>query len=399
MQSRGEFKPEEVEFAYIPDDAELIAIHSFCKSKDEGLVIAVILVKDFSAMKPTYCLNIYRPWESGSEFNVESISKNFCTLELDFIPYFIFSGFMFNEKEDREGVILLSNSNNQVLVYREDAEVPNRWIRYDNPNAFPEFHDLPSVILWFHSKNLDSNQRLTAMGCQDGYLRLCLVCLETNKVEKEWEFQHDSAITCVVLFTPESCQAPAVVREGGSEAADSQFNLVVTSAMEISVVYRNVLEHGFTEQLLLEDSDKYDCTLCACVADIDWDGENEILIGTYGQVLLAYKLKDTSEDGHKVTPSTPEKATPPQASEESAENDVATDSVFESKCFYEMTWKRSFGHPLLTMQYMDVTGDGLCELVVVSTKGIHILQHNLSVAADVMLERLMSKDEEKQLKR
>lgn len=27
------------------DNAELIAIHSFCKSKDEGLVIAVILVK------------------------------------------------------------------------------------------------------------------------------------------------------------------------------------------------------------------------------------------------------------------------------------------------------------------------------------------------------------------
>lgn len=48
------------------------------------------------------------------------------------------------------------------------------------------------------------------------------------------------------------------------------------------------MENGFTEQLLLEDSDKYDCTLCACVADIDWDGENEILIGTYGQVSTSY---------------------------------------------------------------------------------------------------------------
>lgn len=66
----------------------------------------------------------------------------------------------------------------------------------------------------------------------------CVIFLPWIEVEKEWEFQHDSAITCVVLFTPESCQAPAVVREGGSEAADSQFNLVVTSAMEISVVYR-----------------------------------------------------------------------------------------------------------------------------------------------------------------
>lgn len=57
-----------------------------------------------------------------------------------------------------------------------------------------------------------------------------------------------------------------------------------SSLQLIFKLFRNVLEHGFTEQLLLEDSDKYDCTLCACVADIDWDGENEILIGTYGQV-------------------------------------------------------------------------------------------------------------------
>ncbi|PIK49116.1 putative kaptin [Apostichopus japonicus] len=352
---------------------------------------------DYNAAKPTYCLNIYRPWESGSEFNVESISKNFCTLELDSIPYFIFSGFITNEKEDREGVIILSNSNNQVVVYREDAEVPNRWIRYDGPDAFPEFHDLPSVILWFHSKNLDSNQRLTAMGCQDGYLRLCLVSLESNTVEKEWEFQHDSAITCVVLFTPESCQAPAVLRDGGSASAESQFHLVVTSAMEISVVYRNVLENGFTEQLLLEDSDKYDCTLCACVADIDWDGENEILIGTYGQELLAYKFKETPENS-VVEPSTPENPTNQQSAEESTQDNEALRTNTQIKSSYELTWRRSFGHPLLTMQYMDVTGDGLCELVVVSTKGIHILQHNLSIAAEVLLKRLMAKDEERQPK-
>lgn len=29
--------------------------------------------------------------------------------------------------------------------FAQDAEVPNRWIRYDGPDAFPEFHDLPSV--------------------------------------------------------------------------------------------------------------------------------------------------------------------------------------------------------------------------------------------------------------
>lgn len=392
-QHRGEFRPEEVEFAYIPDDAELIAIHSFCKSKDEGLVIAVTLVKDYNSVKPTYCLNIYRPWESGSEFNVESISKNFCTIELDFIPHFIFSGSLFNKDGETEAMILLSSNDNKVEIFQEDKDVANRWNRCDSPDAFPEFHSLPSVLLWFHSKILDGKQRLTAMGCQDGYLRLCLVSLETNEIITQWEFQHDSAITCVQLFTERSCQEPAASKDSGSlEKVQVDFNLVVTSAMEISVIYRNVLQNGFTEQLLLEDSDKYDCTLCACVADIDWDGEHEILIGTYGQELLAYKLKAApSEDG---SPCTPVKPSQPPSDQTTLENDNVFDPPKESQCepSYELIWKRSFGHPLLTMQYMDVTGDGLGELVVVSTKGIHILQHNLSDAADILMERLMMQD-------
>ena len=47
---------------------------------------------------------------------------------------------------------------------------------------------------------------------------------------------------------------------------------------------RNVLECGLSQALTLGDSDKYDCALCGCVADVDLDGSNEVIIGTYGQV-------------------------------------------------------------------------------------------------------------------
>ena len=53
---------------------------------------------------------------------------------------------------------------------------------------------------------------------------------------------------------------------------------------------RNVLENGFSEPMVLADSDRYDCAVCCLVADIDFDGQNEILLGTYGQVLTLKAL-------------------------------------------------------------------------------------------------------------
>ena len=50
------------------------------------------------------------------------------------------------------------------------------------------------------------------------------------------------------------------------------------------MIYRNILEKGFTDAVLLPDSDLYDSALCTTVADVDFDGQNEILVGTYGQV-------------------------------------------------------------------------------------------------------------------
>ena len=50
------------------------------------------------------------------------------------------------------------------------------------------------------------------------------------------------------------------------------------------MICRNILEKGFNDAVLLPDSDLYDSALCATVADVDFDGQNEILVGTYGQV-------------------------------------------------------------------------------------------------------------------
>lgn len=48
--------------------------------------------------------------------------------------------------------------------------------------------------------------------------------------------------------------------------------------------YRDVCYEGLDQPLLLPRSNEYDCVLCSYIADIDWDGENEIILGSYGQV-------------------------------------------------------------------------------------------------------------------
>lgn len=41
---------------------------------------------------------------------------------------------------------------------------------------------------------------------------------------------------------------------------------------------------------------------------------------------------------------------------------------------FQLQWRRSFKSPLLSVIYLDLTGDGLRELAVLTLKGLHILQ-------------------------
>lgn len=46
----------------------------------------------------------------------------------------------------------------------------------------------------------------------------------------------------------------------------------------------------------------------------------------------------------------------------------------EAERGFRLLWQRGFSSPLLAMAHVDLTGDGLQELAVVSLKGVHILQ-------------------------
>ncbi|XP_077192633.1 KICSTOR complex protein kaptin isoform X5 [Paroedura picta] len=307
----------ELQFTYIPVDAEIVSIDTFNKSPPkQGLVVGITFIKD-SGDKASPFLNIYCDYEPGSEYNLDTIAQSCLNLELRCTPFQLCHAEV-QVAGHPETVFLLSGNDPAIHLYKENEEL-HQFEEQPVKDLFPELKELPSNVLWLDVFNIpDSGRRLTAFGCQSGYIRVAHV-------------------------DPAS-------RGTDSHSAHS-YSILVTSAIELSVVYRNVLQSGLADQLVLPLSDQHDSVICALVTDVDFDREPEILLGTYGQELLCYKY-------------------------------ILSDGEFH------LLWQRAFTSPLLSMEYVDLTCDGLCELAVVCLKGLHILQHSLTQTAQCLLERL-----------
>nr|XP_033812253.1 KICSTOR complex protein kaptin isoform X2 [Geotrypetes seraphini] len=356
-------------------DAEIVAIDTFSKSLPKrGLVVGITFIKD-SGDKASPFLNIYCDYEPGSEYNLDSVAQSCLNLELQFTPFQLCHAEI-QDGDKQETVFLLSGNDQQIHLYKENEDL-HQFEEQPVENLFPELKDLPSNVLWMDVYNLPSSTcRITAFGCQSGFVSLSHVDQTTRVVLQSWTIQQDGPISRVLIFCLASCCLREEVRSSVLEATwerehqPQDFNLLVTSSIELSVVYRNVLKKGLQEQLLLPESDQYDCVLCALVTDVDFDGVQEILLGTYGQELLCYKYWTLAGPAQGTTYPT---------------------ALCQSEGEFRLLWKRSFPSPLLSMAYLDLTCDGLCELVVVSLKGMHILQHSLAQAAQCVLQRLGQK--------
>ncbi|KAM6907578.1 KICSTOR complex protein kaptin [Xenentodon cancila] len=347
---------KEVQFTYIPVDAEIVSIDAFNKSPPKrGLVVGITFIKD-SGDKATPFLNIYCDYEPGSEFNLESIAQSCLNLELQFTPFQLYHTEVQLADGGSETVFLLSGHDQRIHLYKENASL-HQFEEQPVEKLFPELQQLPSNVLWLDMLTTAGGRRLSAFGCQSGCVGLALVNQTGPEVLQSWRVQFDSPISRVLLF-PLSHQTKSNQLIGDNNEEMQCLNLLITSTIEMAVVYRDVQERGLSWSTYLSESDQWDAVLCALVIDLDFDGQKEVLLGTYGQELLCYKfqLKGSGHDGQ-----------------------------------FQLQWRRSFKSPLLSVTYLDLTGDGLRELAVLTLKGLHILQHSLTCTADLVLERLTQK--------
>uniref|UniRef100_A0A8C7NWQ2 NOVA alternative splicing regulator 1 n=1 Tax=Oncorhynchus mykiss TaxID=8022 RepID=A0A8C7NWQ2_ONCMY len=333
---------KEVQFTYIPVDAEIVSIDAFNKSSpNRGLVVGITFIKD-SGDKATPFLNIYCDYEPGSEFNLESIAQSCLNLELQFTPFQLYHTEVQCENGCSETVFLLSGHDQRIHLYKENASL-HQFEEQPVERLFPELQELPSNVLWLDVLSIPGGRRLSAFGCQNGCVGLALVDQTGPEILQSWRVQQDSPISTVLLFPLHSRAEPADAERSSVNVWSVRF---LWSEWSVHCALRDVQKYGVSCHACLSESDQCDAVLCALVTDLDFDGQKELLLGTYGQELLCYKFQQ-----------------PMRGTEEQ----------------FQLLWRRSFKSPLLSIIYLDLTGDGLRELAILTLKGLHILQLKLAL--------------------
>ncbi|CAL1541861.1 unnamed protein product [Lymnaea stagnalis] len=479
---------------FFSGEIEIVSVDVICQNlPNNRMILAISYLKleaSYEDKPPSAYMNIYFLPERETDVAYTSIvdainQSQIQYLSLDFIPFKLMHHEFCCKNGQSETCLLLSGNDNKIHVYRQTDEGLSF---YEETEAFeehfPEFAKIDGCVTQMEFRKIDDANRLTVIGIQSGLVTLSLVNPLTKEIKQTWSSEMDSPITSLQLFTQRThAQCPDFLdpqedpQADGKETNGEEINLLITSAIDPAAVFCDVVNCGLSRSHILPLSNTQDVVLCSRIVDIDFDGENEILIGTYGQVLLAYKLIHERPQAMLMT-STPFQSPMPvpindtfaspyvderynsdqdksetrrrhktdvsdicdrsskfdkpdwQRTDESSHVDESLKNAQmarlvrsqenlamtspRSVCFhtpdshvtsalnlppnsyvdltdypgYRLTWTKRFSDPVMGLDCEDVMGDGMLDLIVLTLKGLHILQPDLNDVAALLLEKL-----------
>jgi hypothetical protein len=165
------------------------------------------------------------------------------------------------------------------------------------------------------------------------------------------DFQTDGPVTSVFLFLEK----------------DQLVNLLATCALGSAVVYENVYPTDDSKCLIesLKGSDDFSAILSGVAADINIDGQVELLICTNAQKILSYKrFKNTSTSDSSEVP----------MNQDAKWRLITSRKEWHAQvfgCVYGLLWR-------------DIDQDGIEELIVAGSSGVLVFQ----VAPDSVLAKI-----------
>ncbi|CAI2166732.1 1019_t:CDS:10 [Funneliformis geosporum] len=290
-----------------------------------------------------FSLRIYSLSDYALTFMEDAIFKiigNCQSIRINFTPTQLAHTTINKEDEDCTALILCGNDGGVHLYIEEKGT--KKWEEISVRPYFPflaGFADSNSNILSLEIKEFQ-NIKIIAAGCQNGMLHVSI----SKRSESAGDFEQQEQ-SSVALFSP--ITSISIFKSSTSEK--EEIHMLVTCAVEQAIVYcyvdKKLLKHPF----YLRECSQHDSVLCSHIMDIDWDGQNEILVGTYGRELLVYK---------------------------------------QGMITFQLIWQRSFMHPIYRISGLDLNEDGVEELIVATQYGVHILQPNLHKAKEQLFKVL-----------
>ncbi|KAG0260508.1 hypothetical protein DFQ27_003490 [Actinomortierella ambigua] len=280
-----------------------------------------------------------------------------------------------------------------ILVGGGDTKVHN-FIKDDGGNITeqPIEDYFPALATFQHSHNcilsMDVRDypafRVIAAGTQNGTLNVAIIPRDqaTNELQHDKARNHSvilfSPITSLAIYTSRvramDAQGKAVHRDRrdlepddasteedrlnsslDEDKTEDDVHLLMTCAIEQAWVYTAINRNGLAKRSEIAACGHHDSILTSYVMDIDWDGENELVIGTYGRQLMVFK----QVHGYFVHQAT---------------------TTSDAPIRYELYWNRRFAYPVYGISSADMNSDGVEELVVTTMYGISFFQADNTAA-------------------
>ncbi|ORZ16861.1 hypothetical protein BCR42DRAFT_413343 [Absidia repens] len=331
--------------------SEVIAVDAMeLGTEDDGIRIAVVIAvgqktdPENEHTGLTYSLRIYGHntlAEPYLEQTLANISKSSQIIPLQYPPMQLTHSNI-QYKDDKklgffsssmDGIIHLYQQNESSMEFQEIST-------YGHYPMLQKISDRHINILFMHFFSHPNGKQVVCAGGQNGELFLGFYDKDGHESRSHC-IRTFSPITSVLIFQPQVTKAKE----------NEELCLVVTSAIEQASVYRSIQTKGLDQHRVLPQSALYDSVLCSHAMDVDWDGEREIMIGTYGRQVVIYKQVAGTQD-------------------------------------YNVLWRRQFAYPIYRIVHFDLNCDGLDELLVTTMYGVHIFQPNMWKAKSRLMEAL-----------
>ena len=319
--SQTDISYQENIFSYLPQGSQVIAIDLFiCETRAK--IISGVAWTQATSESISYFFNVY---ESSLSFeNHTCITSK----EISWVPFQITHCKYDLEKNTNCFALSGSDCKIHVFVLEDGAYVESQ-----DPQVmrkFPEFALLDTIAIWTAFQYQDSH-RVTAIAQENGVLLVCMVDLKTFEIKRKHSFSEEGPLTKVIFF-------------------ENSTDLFLLASLAPSRIFYNVFDNSLDKSAVLPLSDEFDVPTTCALADIDFDGHKEILIGTFGEKMLVYKS--------------------------------------HADCQWRLEWSKCFNNPIHGIFSLDITNDGVKELLIVTTKTLIFLQHDHDKVKEVCKLRL-----------